>query len=123
MTAPVKTLITPTEGPLCETKFTVSFFVPFDVQDSIPKPTNKNLFIEETSAMTVYVKSFGGYMTEQGIVKKASELVDILQNKGIEIETENYYACGYDSPFRIVARHNEIWIIGKSKSAGGGSAS
>lgn len=36
MTAPVRSLVTPTEGPFCETKFTVSFFVPFDVQVRIP---------------------------------------------------------------------------------------
>lgn len=66
--------------------------------------------------MTVYVTSFGGYMKEDDVVGKASELIAKLQEKGIDVDTSTYYACGYDSPFRVFARHNEIWIVGKESS-------
>lgn len=32
MTAPVRVLVHPSDGPFCESKFTVSFFVPFKFQ-------------------------------------------------------------------------------------------
>lgn len=31
MTTPVRSLVTPSDGPFCESKFTVSFFVPYDL--------------------------------------------------------------------------------------------
>ena len=63
--------------------------------------------------MTVYVTSFGGYMDEEDVIKRGAALIATLQEKGIEVETSTYYAAGYDSPFRLVGRHNEIWIIAK----------
>ena len=129
MTCPVRSYITAGDGPFCATKFTVSFFVPFDysachscdwidvtdmfTQEKTPKPSTENVFIEETPEMTVYVASFGGYMNERDVIRRAATLVETLKNKGISIVTEHYYASGYDSPFRLWGRHNEIWIMAK----------
>lgn len=66
--------------------------------------------------MRVYVTSFGGFMTEDSVIQRAAALIEVLQKKGIAVDTEKYYACGYDSPFRLIGRHNEIWIIGKDEA-------
>ena len=65
--------------------------------------------------MTVYVTSFGGYMNEEDVIRRASSLAETLKNKGISVVTEHYYANGYDSPFRLWARHNEIWLMAEQK--------
>lgn len=61
--------------------------------------------------MTVYVKSYGGFMREDNIIQYGSELISLLQKKGISVITDQYYASGYDPPFRLIGRHNELWII------------
>lgn len=39
MTAPVRVLLFPGAGPFCENRFTISFFVPFDLQARGPRLT------------------------------------------------------------------------------------
>lgn len=40
MTAPVRVLVHPSEGPFCESNFTVSFYVPFKFQVSVSLQRN-----------------------------------------------------------------------------------
>merc|ERR1711964_250504 len=39
MTAPVSMRIVPGEGPNCESNFTMSFYIPSDLQGAPPQPT------------------------------------------------------------------------------------
>lgn len=65
--------------------------------------------------MTVFVAQFGGWMKESDIRSRAKTLIEDVKAKGFDVETETYYAAGYDSPFRLIGRHNEIWIVKKEK--------
>ncbi|XP_077980243.1 heme-binding protein 2-like [Glandiceps talaboti] len=113
MAAPVAVQVQPGEGPACESNYTVNFFVPFADQDSPPEPSDPTVFITQMATFKAYVSSFPGYIfSGDGWAKHALELVDALNNSSItNYEKSYYYTAGYDSPARIIGRHNEIWMI------------
>uniref|UniRef100_A0A0G4GSW3 Heme-binding protein 2 n=1 Tax=Chromera velia CCMP2878 TaxID=1169474 RepID=A0A0G4GSW3_9ALVE len=114
MTAPVISKITPGQGPACESFFTVSFYVP-SLQSS-PKPTDPTVFLEQKPAMRVAVSQFGGRMSdyETKVFPRLEALITAIDNKELKIkggDEPEVYTAGYDSPFRLFNRHNEVWIV------------
>lgn len=110
MTAPVKTLCRPSQGPFCESSFTVSFFVPFELQRAPPQPFNATVFIDQVEAASFYVLSYPGYTKESTVVAKASEAVGMLDAAKLPYNGNSFFAASYDPPFRLLGRHNEVWI-------------
>jgi len=48
-------------------------------------------------------------------------LLQALLDAGYAINTDHFYTAGYDSPFRLTNRHNEVWILAQkpaSRSSG-----
>ena len=113
MTSPVTTKILPGEGPNCENTFTVSFYIPPLHQENPPVPTNPEVFIEKRASMNVWVRSFGGFAKDNDYLSEAEKLTDIV-NKSAEKDkfTKNtWYTAGYNSPFQLFGRTNEVWFI------------
>eukprot|EP00240_Pyramimonas_obovata_P013556 CAMPEP_0118927780 /NCGR_PEP_ID=MMETSP1169-20130426/5184_1 /TAXON_ID=36882 /ORGANISM="Pyramimonas obovata, Strain CCMP722" /LENGTH=228 /DNA_ID=CAMNT_0006869621 /DNA_START=110 /DNA_END=796 /DNA_ORIENTATION=- len=117
MTAPVKNLITPGQGPFCGSNFTISFFVPYKYQENTPAPTSMDVSLTSEDAVQVYVRSFKGFAKEDKIVTEAAQLAEALDNDGVQYDPETYVFAGYDPPFRPVNRHNEIWFFNKPASS------
>lgn len=117
MTAPVITRVQPSQGPFCEDNFTISFFVPFDFQADTPAPSDETVFLQELPATDVYVASFAGFATGGIYLDKAAEVVKALEDAGEGIRTDYFYTAGYDSPFRLRNRHNEVWILAEPAPA------
>ena len=113
MTAPVLNYITPGEGPFCEDHFNISFFVPFDLQGKVPKPTSPDVYSVQRPPMHVYVTSFGGYADADKLQSAAADLAGNLAMHDISFDQEHFYFAGYDSPFRVLDRHNEVWFLAK----------
>merc|ERR1711907_566056 len=113
MTAPVLNYITPGEGPFCEDHFNISFFVPFDLQGKAPKPTSPDVYSVQRPPMHVYVTSFGGYADADKLQSAAADLAGNLAMHDISFDQEHFYFAGYDSPFRVLDRHNEVWFLAK----------
>lgn len=111
MTAPVATKIVPGAGPNCESTFTVSFYIPPQHQVEPPKPKNPDVFIEDFPEMTVYSTSFGGFANEEDWINKARELSEKVENKNIN--KDFYFSAGYDSPYKLFNRCNEVWMLKK----------
>lgn len=90
----------------------MSFFIPFAQQANPPRPTASDVYIENMRPLCVYVRSFGGWMWLSGRSNYA-ELKNALRNDGLEnsYSKNYYYTAGYDSPWKIRNRHNEIWFI------------
>uniref|UniRef100_A0A7S3VGJ2 SOUL heme-binding protein n=1 Tax=Dunaliella tertiolecta TaxID=3047 RepID=A0A7S3VGJ2_DUNTE len=110
MTAPVKTKLKPGPGPLCQ-EFTVSFYLPYEYQGGgAPKPSEKGVYLENTPSFEVFVHSYGGFSSEQSIIEEAGKVISELDKAGEKYETSTWIAAGYDAPFRLTDRHNEIWI-------------
>jgi hypothetical protein len=58
----------------------------------------------------VIIRSFGGWADEKTDIKEASELAASLPPNASYVK-DFYYFGGYDAPFTIFHRHNEIWFI------------
>lgn len=129
MTAPVRVAVAPGDGPFCDSNFTVSFFVPFEAeadveeeedavrggsarrQRDVPKPTDPDVFESTDETETrVFVGAFGGYADAKRLRREASALARRLEEDGVEVATSAYFYAGYDSPFRPIGRHNEVWL-------------
>ena len=118
MTAPVRVRIAAGAGPFCESNITVSFFVPYvpgesDVQVDAPRPTDPAVFEEtDEEGFAAFVASFGGYADQSAIARHAESLGRALRKDGTRAKTDHFFFAGYDSPFRVLKRHNEVWYEG-----------
>lgn len=61
-------------------------------------------------ATKYYVLSYGGHTYEEEIVDKATQLVKLLGDEELPYSFSSFFHAGYDSPFRLFNRHNEVWI-------------
>ncbi|PSC76979.1 heme-binding 2-like [Micractinium conductrix] len=114
MTAPVRTTVGAAAGPFRQNNFTVSFFVPFSFQkNGAPKPNNPDVYLEEEAgSFTAYVAQKGGYVLDDWSVHKMVKgLTQALKADGKEVDAETFVTAGYDPPFRIAGRHNEVWLM------------
>ena len=111
MAAPVATKIVPGQGPACESNFTVLFFTPFAYQANTPAPINPQLAIVNLPAITAYVASFGGWEGDTELEKYSSELAAQLIKDKVDFVQDYYFTAGYDPPYRIIGRHNEVWFL------------
>jgi len=115
MTAPVAVIIQPGQGPFCKNNFTINFFVPFEDQSDPAAPTNKDVFISTQKEFCAYVIVYGGYSNIGDVQKYSEQLGEDLVNDGLgdTFRKDIFFTAGYDSPFRVLDRHNEIWFIKK----------
>ncbi|MGH0142877.1 UNVERIFIED_CONTAM: hypothetical protein FKN15_026732 [Acipenser sinensis] len=109
MTIPVLKLVT--HG---STSYTVSFFVPFLHQSSPLAPSEEEVIIEEKGEMTVFVRCFGGFVRGDKNSGEARLLAESLKRDGKSFQEDFYYTAGYDSPFKLLNRHNEVWYLKKN---------
>lgn len=114
MTAPVRERMSESGGEI-ESDFITSFFIPFEYQATAPAPLDPNVYIEKLGPK-VYVSSFGGFATEKTILLNANDLHEKLQSKGIDVNADSFSYSGYDSPFALINRHNEIWYVATEDS-------
>ncbi|XP_046356126.2 heme-binding protein 2-like isoform X1 [Haliotis rufescens] len=112
MTAPVATQVVPGAGPNCESTFTVSFYIPSEHQADPPKPTNPDVFISDCPETKIAVKPFSGFAEESDWISKGRELAEDVEKTDLKnkLVKEYYFTAGYDSPFKLFGRHNEVWF-------------
>jgi len=74
-----------------------------------PRPLDRKLDIKELEEMTFYVREYGGFsLSHEDIAKEYNQLKFDLRGK---LYDENiFYSVGYNSPFTMQNRRNEIWI-------------
>ncbi|XP_068728634.1 heme-binding protein 2-like isoform X1 [Montipora capricornis] len=115
MTAPVAVELQAGQGPFCKSNFTINFFVPFKYQGNPIEPSSKDVFISTLKKFCAYVTSYGGYSDSKAVQKNAEDLKNALIKDGLggTFVKEVYFYAGYDSPFRVFDRHNEVWFIKK----------
>ena len=111
MTAPVSLRIIPGEGPNCESNFTMSFYIPSDLQENSPLPLESSVYIEERAAFKVAAKRFGGFPTSDiEFAIQAAELYELAFNEGLELTDVPLWTAVYDGPNVITNRRNEVWL-------------
>ncbi|KAK8706384.1 hypothetical protein V6N13_049953 [Hibiscus sabdariffa] len=118
MTAPVITEVLPSDGPFCESSFTVSFYVP-KVNQANPPPA-EGLHLQRWKSTYVAIRQFGGFVSDYNIAEEAAALQASLEGTvwsgAIERSrkddaTSVYTVAQYNSPFEFSGRVNEIWML------------
>ncbi|GFO26520.1 heme-binding protein 2-like [Plakobranchus ocellatus] len=110
MTAPVLTKVIAGSGPACKSNFTMSFYLPPSLKQP-PQPTDKTVYFSSLPAQKVFVSYFGGYATESAWLEHAETLAKALVRDSKSFNQDFFFTAGYDSPFKILNRHNEVWYI------------
>ncbi|KAJ0033116.1 hypothetical protein NQD34_000223 [Periophthalmus magnuspinnatus] len=115
MTAPVLVKI-PEETTMWEPAiYTLSFPLPQAYQEQPPQPTNDKLYFTEMPDMDVYVRSYGGWMLSVTSRLQAHQLTKELDRVRASYNHSHHYGVGYDSPLKLLNRHNEVWYVSEGK--------
>jgi len=83
----------------------MSFYV---AMENAPEPTEDGVYLEKKS-LNVYVKTFGGWARDAKNLQKAAELRQ--QVPAGTFDSSYFYTAGYDSPWKVLNRHNEVWLV------------
>ncbi|KAI3353432.1 hypothetical protein L3Q82_019961 [Scortum barcoo] len=111
MTAPVLVKI-PEETKMWEPAiYTLNFPLPAAYQEKPPAPTNDKLYFTEMPEMDVYVRSYGGWMLSITSRLHARLLTKELERVRASYNHSYHYGVGYDSPLKLLNRHNEVWYV------------
>ncbi len=108
MATPVATKIVPVPGGN-QSNYTVLFFTPFKFKQDTPKPSNPKLAIVDLPAITAYVISFGGFERNKELEEYSNKLMSYLERDGTSYVKDAYFTAGYDTPYKFINRHNEVW--------------
>lgn len=118
MTAPVITEISPSDGPLCESSFVVSFYVP-KANQANPPPA-EGLHVQRWKPVYAAVRQFRGFVADSDVGEEAAalqaSLADTAWSAAIEKShgadhASGYTVAQYNSPFEFENRVNEIWML------------
>lgn len=86
------------------------FFMPEEYAlNTLPNPNDSAVILEELTPTKMAVIKFGGWASDAKIEKYRDLLIQELEDLGIEY-TNDFYFMGYNSPFDIVDRRNEVAV-------------
>ena len=112
-TRPIVTKIVPSQGPACESLFTILFFVPFANQANIPQPLSKEIVKVDYPAITAYVVSFEvtDDKDDEPLQSAALKLGEALMKDKVNFVQDYYFTAEYDPPSVKTKRRNEVWFF------------
>jgi hypothetical protein len=88
----------------------MSFVMPSNYTvSSLPRPNDAKVEIHETPGEYAAAIEFGGFANDASIRKHADQLKQMLDEKGIKT-IGNFRYLGYNPPYQIIARKNEIVV-------------
>ena len=90
-------------------KSSFSFIMPRQFEDSLPLPSNKDIFFSKVENQCVAVLSFGGFANQLKSERIKLQLQQKLKNLKINFSDEFIIAI-YNPPYQFIKRKNEIWI-------------
>ncbi|WCJ32356.1 SOUL heme-binding family protein [Euphorbia peplus] len=121
MTGPVIAQVLPSDGPLCESSFTVSFYVP--KKNQAKPPPAEGLHVQTWKNTYVAIRQFSGFVTDYNVGEEAAALqaslagtqwaaaIDKSRQAGAVSSSSVYTVAQYNSPFEYDHRVNEIWML------------
>lgn len=103
-------MTSPVHMDINDSMSSMSFVMPADYNlDNLPKPNDSTIKLEKSADEYMAAIQFGGFANDDEIKKYASKLEEALKRSGI-----NYYGnfrfLGYNAPFQLLARRNEIVV-------------
>lgn len=89
---------------------TMMFLVPKKFKkETLPQPNQSQIKFKEEPAKTVAAISFGGWANDEKIEKYKQALISALDAEKIAY-TKHFYFLGYNPPFEVFNRKNEIIV-------------
>ncbi len=89
---------------------TMMFMVPKKLnKDMLPKPNQSSIEFKEEPAKTLAAIRFNGWANDTKIEKFKQNLKDALDNEGIKYSNK-FYFFGYNAPFEVFSRKNEVLV-------------
>ena len=89
---------------------TMMFMVPNEYKkEDLPTPNLSDIEFKEEPSKQVAVVTFGGWASDATIKENQKRLIDSLKEKGIH-HNGKFYFLGYNPPFEILNRKNEIMV-------------
>lgn len=111
MTIPVLKNIGQRSCASCKLPLKMMFYLPSVYQSNPPQPDDDGLQIVQQNQTVFYVRVFSGYAKPADWYKEATTLHDELIEDGItQFDQNNFITAGYNSPWDIIKRRNEIWF-------------
>ena len=103
-------MTSPVQMDISDTVSTMSFVMPSSYnQANLPKPNNPDVILNETQDEYVAAIQFSGFASDKELKLYSEKLQNILKGKGIKT-LGNARFLGYNPPFQLVDRRNEIII-------------
>jgi hypothetical protein len=93
-----------------EDSMTVMFMVPKKFnKETLPQPNQSQIEFREEPAKTVAAIAFGGWAGNEKIAEYKKELIAALDAEGIAY-TNRFYFLGYNPPYEVFNRKNEVIV-------------
>ncbi len=93
-----------------EDSMTMMFMVPKDLKkENLPKPDRADILFREEPAKTVAAIAFGGWADSKKIDRYRNKLKKVLEAEDIPY-ADRFYFLGYNPPFDILNRKNEVIV-------------
>lgn len=103
-------MTSPVQMDINDTISTMSFVMPSSYnQSNLPKPNNPDVILNETADEYVAAIQFGGFASDRELTFYSEKLLDILKEKSIKFYGNTRF-LGYNPPFQLAGRRNEIII-------------
>lgn len=94
-----------------DTVGTMSFYLGYKYEnEAAPLPEDSNAFLSTLEPKKYAVISYGGYSNQKDQEENLISLGSYLEQNSYKFNKEYYFYAGYDSPFRFLGRHNEVWV-------------
>jgi uncharacterized protein YxeA len=88
----------------------MSFMVPSGyTEETLPKPNNGKIFFEKKEGSIMAAIRFGGWANDERIEEYKQKLIELLKKEGIA-HSDTYMYLGYDPPYSVINRRNEIVV-------------
>lgn len=88
----------------------MSFMVPSNLKENdLPKPNNERIYFEKQAPKIMAAIRFGGWANDDRIEKYKQKLSLELEKQGLK-HTGKFNYLGYNPPYALIARRNEVVV-------------
>ena len=93
-----------------EESTTMMFMVPKKyTKENLPKPNDSSIKFTEMPAKKMAAITFGGWANDKRIASYKKKLEELLNKENIKY-SNTFYFLGYNAPFEVVNRKNEVIV-------------
>lgn len=93
-----------------EDSMTMMFMVPKSIsKGDLPTPNKSEIKFVDEPSKTMAAISFGGWANDKKIDKYKRKLIEALEKEGLKY-TDRYFYFGYNPPYEIFNRRNEVVV-------------